>query len=153
MSVGYLVTILESISGSYVLVLWTLKMCLFASVLWTEKIFSLTLPLKYKAYMAKTPNSSYAFIIFAPFSYTTCLLNNMCIFYLLGHICVFLLTFLHVYYIWGSFKISKPHLERWARAKPFCCGNILPLLIKLLWKVYNKSKIWVRNRTFWMILT
>ena len=31
----------------------------------------------------------------------------------------------------GSSKSSQPHPERRAIAENFCCGNILPLLIKL----------------------
>ena len=68
----------------------------------------------------------------------------------------------------GHSKCSKPHPERSVIADPFCCGNTLPILIKLeklsqilvlismqmrpkqWWDVCDKSKIWVRIRTFWM---
>ena len=63
-------------------------------------------------------------------------------------------------------KSSKPHSERRVIAEHFCCGNILPLIIKQeklihiyvliqihMWpiqrlEVDNKSKIWMRHKTF-----
>ena len=66
----------------------------------------------------------------------------------------------------GLFKSSKPYPEIRVIAEHFCYGNELPLLIKLekliqisvlisvqvrpiqKWEIYDKSKIWVRLRTF-----